>query len=316
MTIQRVLVTGVSGFVGRPLVAELLRAGYAVRAATRRPVSLPEVVETAIIPDLKKSIDWVPILQGIDSVIHLAGKAHVHTPNADYTDYELINEIATRQLALAAKSAGVARLIYISSVRAQTGASAAVPLTEQDRPRPTNPYGRSKLAAETAIRESGVPYTIFRPVVIYGPNPKGNVLTLVRLAKLPLPLPTLAGRRSLLGIDNFISAIIFALKTPATVNETYLVADKVPMTVDKILSILRRAQGRSVLTLPLPRVFVRILLAMSSRSDLWSRVAESMIVDTSKLKSLGWRPPIDTPEGLRAMLLTGDDGSEAPMRVT
>ena len=314
MTAQRVLVTGASGFIGRPMVAALLRAGYTVRAVTRRPVSFPNVVEAVTIPDLRNPIDWAPILQGVDSVIHLAGRAHGPVANADYSEFDLINWIATQQLALAAKAAGIARLVYISSVRAQTGAAAVDPVREQDEPRPTNYYGRSKLAAETAIRASGVPFTIFRPVVVYGPNPKGNMQTLVRLARLPLPLPvaSFAGRRSLLGIDNLISAILFALKNPATVNETYLLADSKPMTVGEILVVLRRGQGRSLMTMYIPSFIVRSLLALCGRTDLWLRVSGGLVADTSKFESLGWRPVRDTSAGLLAMV-QADDGKDVSM---
>ncbi len=314
MTVQRVLVTGASGFIGRPMVAALLRAGYAVRAVTRRTVSFPNAVETVTIPDLRNSIDWAPILQGVDSIIHLAGRAHGPVANADYSDFDLINWIATQQLALAAKAAGISRFIYISSVRAQTGASASDPVCEHDEPRPTNYYGRSKLAAEMAIHVSGVSFTIFRPVVIYGPNPKGNMRTLVRLAQLPLPLPiaSFAGRRSLLGIDNLISAIIFALKNPATVNETYLLADSAPMTVGETLVVLRKGQGRSLMAIYIPRFVVRFLLALCGRADLWSRVAGGLVADTSKFELLGWRPVKDTSSGLLAMM-QADDGKGASM---
>jgi nucleoside-diphosphate-sugar epimerase len=309
MTAQRVLVTGASGFIGRPMVAALLRAGYAVRAAARRPVSFPDAVEAVTITDLRNPIDWAPILQGVDSIVHLAGRAHGPVANADYSDFDLINWIATQQLAVAAKAAGIARLVYISTVRAQTGASAAVPVREQDEPRPTNYYGRSKLAAETAIQASGVPFTIFRPVVIYGPNPKGNMQTLARLAQLPLPLPiaSFAGRRSLLGIDNLISAVIFALKNPATVNETYLLADRTPMTVGEILIVLRKGQGRSLKTMYIPRFVVRFLLALCGRTDLWLRISGGLVADTSKFELLGWRPVKDTSAGLLAMV-QADDG--------
>ena len=106
MTAQRVLVTGASGFIGRPMVAALLRAGYTVRAVTRRTVSFPNSVETVTIPDLRNPIDWMPILQGVDSIIHLAGRAHGPVANADYSDFDLVNWIATQQLAARCKSRG------------------------------------------------------------------------------------------------------------------------------------------------------------------------------------------------------------------
>jgi nucleoside-diphosphate-sugar epimerase len=311
---KRVLVTGASGFIGRPLVAALLRAGYAVRAATRRQISFPDSVEVAIVPDLKNHIDWNPILQGVDIIVHLAGPAHSKIPENAYSEFDQINWFATQRLADAAKDVGIDRIVYISSVRAQVGASATQAVCEQDEPRPTNQYGRSKLAAEQAIRAAGVPFTIFRPVVVYGPHPKGNMRTLVRLARSPLPLPvaSFTSRRSLLAVDNLIAAIIFALNNPVTIGETYLVADSKPMTIGEILTILRKMQGRSLTTINVPQVIIRLLLIICGRGDLWSRFSGDLVVDISKLESVGWRPAVDTYEGLRAMMRAEDDKSAQP----
>ena len=308
MKTKRVLVTGASGFIGRPLVAALLRAGYAVRAVTRRQGSFPDSVEAAIIPDFTNPIDWNPILQGVDIIVHLAGMVHSKVPDTAYSEFDQINWIATQRLAHAAKEAGIDRFIYISSVRAQVGAFAVQAIHEQDEPRPTNQYGRSKLAAEQAIQAAGVPFTIFRPVVIYGPHPKGNIRTLVRLARssLPLPVASFTSRRSVLAVDNLISAIIFALNNPVTIGETYLVADSKPMTIGEILTMLRKIQGRLLSTIYAPQVIVRLLLIICGRGDLWSRFSGDLVVDTSKLESVGWRPAIDTYEGLRGMMRAED----------
>lgn len=312
MTTKRVLVTGASGFVGRPLVAALLRAGYPVRAVTRRPIVLPDAVDARIIPDLKNTIDWAPLLQDVDVVIHAAGVAH--GPIVDeFSEFDRVNWIATEELAQAAKSAGVGQLIYISSVRAQIGASARHIVRETDEQQPTNYYGRSKLAAETSIRAAGVPFTIFRPVVIYGPDPKGNMRTLIRLAKsrLPLPVGGFTSRRSLLGIDNLVSAITFAMNNPATIGEVYLLADPMPMTLGEILSVLRQELGRPLGTIAVPEYVIHILLALIGRTDLWLRLAGNLVVDTGKFQALGWRPATDTPRGLAAMLKAGN-GESAP----
>jgi nucleoside-diphosphate-sugar epimerase len=306
MKAKRVLVTGASGFIGRPLVAALLRAGYAVRAVTRRQVSFPDSVEVANITDFINPIDWNPILRGVDIVVHLAGMAHSNIPDTSSFEFDQINWIATQRLAHAAKDAEIDRFVYISSVRAQVGASTAHTVREQDEPGPTNQYGRSKLAAEQAIQAAGVPFTIFRPVVIYGPHPKGNMRTVVQLARSRLPLPAFSSRRSLLAVENLIGAIFFALNNPATVGETYLVADSGSMTMSEMFTILRKLQGRSLTTFHVPLAIMRLLLKLTGREDIWRRLYGDLVVDTSKLQSAGWRPTVDTYEGLRGMMRAED----------
>lgn len=300
----RVLVTGASGFVGRAVAAAFVRAGYRVRAAIRDAARVPETAEIAIIPDLREAVDWSPFVRDIDIVVHVAGLAHADASNANYGPYAMINWINTQRLARVAKLANVSRFVFLSTIRAQIGASSPHAVRETDEPLPTDHYGRSKLAAEQAIMSTGVPYTILRPVAIYGPNPRGNVKTLVRVARSPLPLPikNLEIRRSLLGIDNLIDAIFFSIRNPATINETFLLADQEVLTVPQTITELRTALGRRPDLFQLSPSITRSLLAALGKKKIWSRVAEELVADTGKFQALGWRSPVATRDGLRAML--------------
>ena len=298
-----ILVTGASGFVGRGLVEELANLGYPVRAAMRQPADVfPRSVEVVAVSDLTRPVEWRSLLKGVDTVVHLAGIAHAG-PEIAEDAYDRVNRLATAELATAAKAAGIRHLVFISSIRAQSGPSSDVVLRETDEPRPTDAYGRSKLAAEDAIRASGVPSTILRPVLIYGPGVKGNLDRLIRLAQQPWPLPLgcCRNRRSMLARHNLIGAIHFVLQTPSAKGETYIVADPPPLTLAEMVSALRAGQGRRPGLLPVPPAIIALAANAIGRGDDWQRIGGAMVADPAKLILAGWQPAIDTRSGLAAL---------------
>jgi len=303
---SRVLVTGASGFVGRAVVLAFAAEGYAVRAAVRRPPqpALPASIEAVQHADFIQSVDWRSLVEGADAVIHLAGIAHTGHGTPDDV-YDRVNRQATEHLASVAAKAGVGRFVFVSSVRAQTGAAADHVLTERDPAAPTDAYGRTKLAAEASVRAASLPFTILRPVLIYGPGVKGNFTWLLRAAASPLPLPvkSFTNRRSLLGIDNFVSALRFVLASPAAKNETYLVADPgVAPTLCETIAVLRQAQDRAPGIAPMAPRLIEWLLRIVRRGDLWQRIGGNLQVDAAKLIAAGWQPVHDTRAGLAAMV--------------
>lgn len=301
----RVLVTGASGFVGASLTRALAQAGMTVRAAARAPRTIPALsgVEPVALPDLAMPVDWTPLLSGMDAVIHLAGIAHAGRDIPE-TQYDRVNRAATESLAQAASASDIRHFIFVSSIRAQTGPAADTPLNESDPPRPTDAYGRSKLAAEEAVRRSGVPYTILRPVVIYGPGAKANMASLIRLANSPLPLPFGAFRnlRSLLAMDNLVSAVRFMLARPGADNEIYVLADPAPVTFAEIILTLRAALGRRPRLFDVPPALLTGILRVFGQSSLSERLAGTLVADAHKLRMAGWRPAVDTRRGLTGMV--------------
>jgi UDP-glucose 4-epimerase len=307
---QTVLVTGSSGFVGQRLVMALAGAGYRVRAASRNPspAGLRDGVQAVRLPNLAERIDWDPLLAEVAYVVHLAGVAHRGAAVSEKM-YDRINHLAVVDLAAAAARAGLARLIFISSIGSQSGPSSDHLLTEADEPRPTTGYGRSKLAAEVALRASGVPHTILRPVLMYGPNAPGNMRLLVGLAaaRWPLPFGALTGRRSLLAVDNLTGAIQLAMRSPATENETYVIADLHAFTLPEMIAVMRAALDRPPRLLPVPPWMLADALRMIGQGDLWQRLGGSLMVNPAKLIGAGWQPALGTREGLSAMMRARHD---------
>jgi UDP-glucose 4-epimerase len=302
---MKVLVTGATGFVGRPLLVALQGAGYEVHAAVRRQPQPVLPVEVVVVPspDLGEAGAWRGLLDGIDAVVHLAGIAHTGRGVPD-ARYDLVNRQGSAALARAAAQAGVGRFVFVSSIRAQSGPVATHALTETDEPRPTDPYGRSKLAAEADIRATDIPSTILRPVAMYGPGLKGNFDALGRLARLPLPLPfaSLRNRRSLLSVQAMADAILFVLQTPKTIGQTFIVADARPVTLAEILAAMRAGAGREPFLFPLPPAAFRLAAKAIGRADLWDRLGGELIADPSRLMVMGWKPEYDTSSAIARLL--------------
>jgi uncharacterized protein YbjT (DUF2867 family) len=155
VTGRLIALTGATGFIGRHLLAALSARGDRVRVLLRRPVAVPEGASSAVVGDLARPMNMAAALSGVDAVVHSAGLAHAMS-GAPEDDFRNSNTEATRKLAEAAQRAKVGRFVFLSSIRAQSGPSAATPLTDADAPAPTDPYGRSKLAAEEALAEIGL----------------------------------------------------------------------------------------------------------------------------------------------------------------
>ncbi|HEY0236347.1 MAG TPA: NAD-dependent epimerase/dehydratase family protein [Afipia sp.] len=289
---KNILVTGANGFVGRLLVPYLADEGFTVSAAMRSLEGYNNDPRTTALkmPDLSESgAAWMPLLTGIDVIIHTAGIAHTE---GEFQTYDQINHLATAAMVRAAQQAHVEHFIFISSILAQTGASAYNVLTEQDIPTPKSAYGKSKLAAELAIKKSGIKYTILRPVVIYGDRPKGNLATLIKLASLPIPLPfgSCTQPRSILMIENFNSAVRHVLTSESAINQVFIVADTSPLSLSEMITQIRQARGIRRNLVSIPTMMLNLLLRIIGKSEIYERICQPLVASPERLLNIGWNP--------------------------
>lgn len=302
----RVLLTGATGFVGRATLSALGSRGLAVRAVSRSHALHSTGTVEWRQGDLSTSAGWDRLLDGVDVVVHLAGNAGRGTEG----EMMQANAEATAMLAKAAVGAGVARFVYASSVRVyghQGRIGAATP------PAPADPYGRSKLAAETAlIAEASAGVTacsVLRPPFVFGADRAGLLSLLVRAARyrLPLPLAALGNRRSLVYVANLADLIAAAAQEPAAGGSYRLPAGEgLDLTYRELFVRIGQVLGRRALSFPVPPRLLdfggRLLLS----GETLRRMLEDCIVDTSALSErLGWAPPVAPNQALRAVAMQG-----------
>jgi UDP-glucose 4-epimerase len=297
-----VALTGATGFIGRHLLSELPKRGYRIRVLLRRPSVAPMDCASAVVGDLARPQNMSAALAGVDAVIHSAGLAHGMTGLPE-DDYRMLNTEATIALARAAQRAGAKRFVFLSSIRAQCGASAEEVLTEALPPRPDDAYGRSKLAAEQGLAQLGIDWAALRLVLVYGPGVKGNMAQLLRLARsrYPLPFGALRARRSLLALDNLVAAVDAVLATPQRLHGPLVVADRDALTIPEMITAMRSGLGRGPGLVPVPTALLETSLRAAGRTEIYRRLAGSLVADPAALVRLGWTPPAATAEALAAL---------------
>jgi nucleoside-diphosphate-sugar epimerase len=123
---------------------------------------------------------------------------------------------------------------------------------------------------------------------------------------LPLPFKGFTNKRSFLGVDNLIAAIIFSLNNKTTIDEEFLVSDPTPLTLPELITLARKAQGRAPGLISVPPILIKLALIMLGQAKYWKRLSEDLVVDTSKLEALGWRPTVETYAGLHASIFPKD----------
>ncbi len=308
---MRVLVTGATGFVGLSANNAFSQVDISVCAAVRRPEDAGRLAAGQVVVavgDLSATTDWRAALEGIDAVVHLAGRAHVLKEDAadPLAECRRINRDATLNLARQAAAAGVKRFIFVSTVKVNGEGRDAL-YTAIDAPDPHGPYAQSKWEAEQGLHEiaaqTGLEVVILRPPLIYGPGVKANFLRLLQAVDrgIPLPLAAVCNRRSLLYVENFASALLACLTRPEAAGRTYFVRDGEDVSSAELVRRLAHALGRPARLVPVPPGMLQAAGMVLGKKAAVDRLLGSLTVDDAPLRQeLGWMPPFTLDEGLAA----------------
>ena len=296
-----ILVTGAYGFVGTNL-SNVLKDKYilwALDTSEKRSIAYSRYFSW-------ENLEMIP-WDDVDTIIHLAGKAHDTKSRSDAQVYFDVNTGLTRIIFDYFLQSKAKQFIFFSSVKAVDDKVECGCLTEDVIPCPKGPYGESKMAAEAYIQKkiremAGDPETnagcrddkrfyIFRPCMIHGAGNKGNLNLLYGIVRkgVPYPLGAFDNKRSFLNVSN-LSYIVeqFIQKNPDS--GVYHLADDDPISTNEIVALIARVKNKKTRIWNVNRAFITAMAKIGTvcrlpfNSERLHKLTENYVVSNEKVK--------------------------------
>ena len=306
---MKLLVTGANGFIGRALCAYLSDKNIQVIPVVRRPSDLPGSI---VLSDEDEN-SWAQVLQGCDTVVHLAGQAFIKkNDDAALSDLRLSNiDLAVKVLNRAIE-AGVGRFVFLSSAKVHGEKSKlGESFNTEDIFAPQDFYAKSKCEAEEKLRHiakaTNIDLVIIRPPVVYGNGSKGNFASLINWVQkgVPLPLAGATNRRSMVAVENLSSFITLCADrscSPNAANQVFFVTDGKPVSTVDLLKLIASAYETKARMFYIPVWLMTLVLRLIGKSSISDRIFDSFVLNDKKCQELlGWNPPVTMMEQLQRM---------------
>jgi nucleoside-diphosphate-sugar epimerase len=284
---KRILITGVSGFVGVNLVRHFSgQPGYQLyghsrdRARARQQFGNDKI---EMVNEVSASLlDTMPI----DGIIHLAGIAHDLDNRFQPEDYDKVNFECTKKVFDAFLESSASIFIFLSSIKAAVDISNE-PVSEEVVPHPVTPYGKSKLKAEQYIQSrlrADKRVFIFRPCMMHGPGNKGNLNLLYRFVKtgIPFPFGAFENKRSFLSIDNFTFITRQFLQNEMQPG-VYHLADDGFISTRELVVLIATALGKRPRIWNVPKGLIAAVAALAGKKHKLTKLTEDLVVSNGKL---------------------------------
>jgi len=280
------LVTGASGFIGSILCNELKRQGATVRAMLHADVQGDW--ESSYICKLGEEEIPNHVMQGVEIIFHLAGRAHSLSDNINQEQlYFKTNVQGTLDLLKAAKTANVNKFIFFSSVKAM-GEECDARLSESSNSMPLTMYGRSKLEAEEIVLAGGfiTAPTVLRLSMVYGDSDKGNLPKMIKaisMNRFP-PLPKIHNKRSMIHVKDVVRAAILAASSQTSSGEAYILCDGIDYSTRKLYEKICELMNKKVPAWTIP---VSCLYFIAKIGDVLRLITNRRVfIDSDNLQKL------------------------------
>ena len=292
------LITGATGFVGKSLIEFLSQEKHVknseIKVISRNYNSSHETV----ICDFRT--DRIPssALVGISTIFHLAGVAHdFRDTKGIEKEYIKINVEATISLAKLAVKSGVKQFVFVSSVKAGGSGNHSKCMTENDQFSPDGIYGKTKREAELKLLkiglESCMKVTIIRSALVYGPNVKGNLKSMllgIKKGWFP-PLPEAGNKKSMIHIDDLVVAILMVAESNRSNGEIYIATDGMLYSSRDIYNSMCNIAGKKIPKWSIPKLlFDTLSLIHPHIKYKISKLFKNECYSSEKLIQLGFKP--------------------------
>jgi nucleoside-diphosphate-sugar epimerase len=300
-------ISGGAGFLGLHLARRLLADGHDVRTLDVVPLDDGELEVSVeeLRGDIRDAGDVRRLVAGADVVVHAAAALPIQ---ASRSAIRSVNVGGTESVLVAAREAGVGRVVFISST-AVYGVPEKHPIEEDDPLVGVGWYGESKIDAEALCRVAAVDTTIVRPKTFVGPERLGVFEILfdwIREGRRIYILGQGHNRYQLLAVEDLVEAVVLAATNSAAVGETFNVGATEFGTVREDLGALIAHAGSSSRLQPLPvkpaELALRALelMRVSPLAEWHYKTAhKDSFVDVAKAKRLlGWQPRLSNREAL------------------
>jgi len=300
---NKILITGASGFIGSFIVEEALRQDMEVWAAVRPSSSRRWLADSRIHfieLDLSSPARLKEQLEGraFDYVVHAAGA----TKCLHKEDFRRVNYVGTKNLvdAILALDMPIRRFIFISSLSVFGAIHERQPyqdITENDMPRPNTAYGRSKLEAERYLDSIGndFPYIVLRPTGVYGPREK-DYFMMARSIAAHTDFAVGFRRQDItfIYVRDLVQAVFLALDRGMSGRKYFLTDGSVYSSAD-FSNLIRRQLGNPwVLRVTAPVWLLKVVAAVSERVGRISGKAATLNTDKYNiLRQRNWRCDIE-----------------------
>lgn len=316
-----ILITGASGFVGSNLSKHLFDCGFFLESLDLGQ-PLTKGLMGAYHWNALRDID----IDHINTIIHLAGKAHDTRNTSDAQSYFDINTGLTQKIFDKFMETDARKFIFMSSIAAAAEKGTEDPLNEDCIPSPLGPYGESKLKAEEYIlskmaenkhlMERKKVY-ILRPCMIHGPRNKGNLNLLYKIVSkgIPWPLGSFLNMRSFTSIEN-LSFIIEQLINKDVESGVYHIGDDDPLSTNHLIELISQSAGKKTHILHINKGLIRSLAKLGDiihlpfNSFRLQKLTENYIVSNNKIKEAinVDMLPITASEGINKTLASFRNG--------